>query len=189
IRRRTCGGLSRRPWRGAQRDGGVPSSSPCVPSARFWSAGLSSAGLSSSCRPFLNPRTASPRSWPTFFRRLVPNTSTTITSTTSQCQRLRPPMCVPPVSTRPTGYRRASRLPSGQRLDRRRVLLDRLERGRLRRGGAVLGHRGRGQRRLGGGRGPDRGRALGAAGGGSGGGGLLQRIAERHHRAGRALRE
>src|SRR5690606_604743 len=134
----------------------------CVPSA--------SAGLSPSCRPFLNPRTASPRPWPAFFRRLVRNTSTTITSTTRQGQRLRPPMCVPPGSTGPTGYRRASRLPSGQRLDRRRVLLDRLERGRLRRGAAVRGDRGRGQRRFRGSRGADRRRALGAAGGGSGGG-------------------
>ena len=54
------------------------------------------AGLSSSpFMPFLNSSTALPRSRAPPVRRLVPNTSTTMSSTTSQCQMLKLPMILP----------------------------------------------------------------------------------------------
>src|SRR5690606_7272152 len=101
---------------------------------------------------------ASPRSRPTFFRRLVPNTSTTISSTTSQCQRLRPPMRASPVPEGRQDTAAASRPALRQRLDGGRVVLHRLERRRLRRRTRVRGDAGGGLR----------GGGLRGAGGGGG---------------------
>src|SRR5690606_15401456 len=63
-----------------------------VPASAMRCCVLSSAGVSTSFMPSLNPRTAPPRSEPMLRSFFVPNTSSTITRTTSQCQMLKEPI-------------------------------------------------------------------------------------------------
>src|SRR5690606_12028306 len=63
-----------------------------VPASAMRCCVLSSAGVSTSFMPSLNPRTAPPRSEPMLRSFFVPITSSTITRTTSQCQMLKEPI-------------------------------------------------------------------------------------------------